>query len=95
VRRLASLYCAACLFAYQTLDNLDGRQVPPPTRPLRASQHRRRQARRTNSSSPLGLLFDHGVDALNTTVVFLVCAGALREMAGTAARWAARRCAMR
>jgi phosphatidylglycerophosphate synthase len=37
--------------AYQTLDNLDGRQ-----------------ARRTGSSSPLGLLFDHGVDALNVTL---------------------------
>lgn len=27
-----------------------------------------RQARRTNSASPLGLLFDHGVDALTTTI---------------------------
>ena len=35
-------------FAYQTLDNLDGKQ-----------------ARRTNTSSPLGLFVDHGVDALN------------------------------
>ena len=43
------------LFAYQTIDNLDGRQ-----------------ARRTNSSSPLGLLFDHGVDALNVTVSTMV-----------------------
>jgi len=35
------------LFAYQTLDNMDGKQ-----------------ARNTKSSSPLGELFDHGVDAL-------------------------------
>jgi ethanolaminephosphotransferase len=27
-----------------------------------------KQARRTNSSSPLGELFDHGIDALNCTV---------------------------
>lgn len=47
------LYVVAgvALFAYQTLDNLDGKQ-----------------ARRTNSSSPLGLLFDHGCDALNVSV---------------------------
>jgi len=43
--------CAFCLFAYQTIDNLDGRQ-----------------ARRTGSSSPLGLLFDHGVDAVNCSI---------------------------
>eukprot|EP01094_Clydonella_sp_ATCC50884_P020271 TRINITY_DN4181_c0_g1_i1.p1 TRINITY_DN4181_c0_g1~~TRINITY_DN4181_c0_g1_i1.p1 ORF type:complete len:180 (-),score=28.45 TRINITY_DN4181_c0_g1_i1:83-622(-) len=44
-------WCAAGLFVYQTLDNLDGKQ-----------------ARRTGTSSPLGLLFDHGCDALNCTV---------------------------
>lgn len=38
------LYSGLACFAYQTIDNLDGRQ-----------------ARRTGSSSPLGLLFDHGV----------------------------------
>ena len=43
------------LFAYQTIDNLDGRQ-----------------ARRTNSSSPLGLLFDHGVDAINVSISTMV-----------------------
>jgi ethanolaminephosphotransferase len=37
-----------------------------------------RQARRTNSSSPLGLLFDHGVDALNTTFSSLVRLGPLQ-----------------
>jgi ethanolaminephosphotransferase len=36
------------LFAYNTLDNMDGKQ-----------------ARRTKSSSALGLLFDHGCDSLN------------------------------
>lgn len=51
------LLCAFCLFAYQTIDNLDGRQ-----------------ARRTGSSSPLGLLFDHGVDALNCTIAGLILA---------------------
>jgi ethanolaminephosphotransferase len=39
---------AFCTFAYQTLDNIDGKQ-----------------ARRTNTSSALGLFVDHGVDALN------------------------------
>ena len=43
------------LFAYQTIDNLDGRQ-----------------ARRTASSSPLGLLFDHGVDAINVSISTMV-----------------------
>jgi ethanolaminephosphotransferase len=33
-----------------------------------------RQARRTGSSSPLGLLFDHGVDALNCTFASLLLA---------------------
>lgn len=33
-----------------------------------------RQARRTGSSSPLGLLFDHGVDALNCTFATLMLA---------------------
>jgi len=36
-----------CFFAYQTLDNMDGKQ-----------------ARKIGASSPLGLLFDHGCDAL-------------------------------
>ena len=37
-----------CTFAYQTLDNMDGKQ-----------------ARRTSSSSALGLFIDHGVDSVN------------------------------
>jgi hypothetical protein len=38
-----ALLCAASMFAYSTLDNMDGKQ-----------------ARKTGSSSALGLLFDHG-----------------------------------
>ena len=57
---------AACLFAYQTLDNLDGKQ-----------------ARRTGSASPLGLLFDHGCDALNVTVSTLTLCSAIQ----TGATW--------
>ncbi|SHO77058.1 Similar to S.cerevisiae protein CPT1 (Cholinephosphotransferase) [Malassezia sympodialis ATCC 42132] len=49
---------SACLFMYQSLDAIDGKQ-----------------ARRTNMSGPLGELFDHGCDALNTTLEsVLVCA---------------------
>ncbi|KAI7861452.1 CDP-alcohol phosphatidyltransferase-domain-containing protein [Spinellus fusiger] len=36
-----------------------------------------RQARRTGTSSPLGELFDHGCDALNTTYISLLQAAAL------------------
>lgn len=42
------LFAAFCVFMYQTLDAVDGKQ-----------------ARRTQSSSPLGQLFDHGCDAIN------------------------------
>jgi ethanolaminephosphotransferase len=38
-----ALLLALCMFAYSTLDNMDGKQ-----------------ARKTKSSSALGLLFDHG-----------------------------------
>lgn len=37
-----------------------------------------RQARRTNSSSPLGHLFDHGCDALNVTISGLTFAAVVR-----------------
>ncbi|GKY99390.1 hypothetical protein MPSEU_000893700 [Mayamaea pseudoterrestris] len=47
--RWVFLWNAICIFLYQTLDNIDGKQ-----------------ARRTGSSSPLGLLFDHGCDAVNS-----------------------------
>jgi len=43
------LWNGISLLAYQTLDNMDGKQ-----------------ARKTQSSSPLGLLFDHGCDAINS-----------------------------
>jgi len=42
---------ALCIFIYQTLDNMDGKQ-----------------ARKTKTSSPLGLLFDHGCDAVNAVM---------------------------
>ena len=44
-------YTAASFFAYQTLDNMDGKQ-----------------ARRTKSSSALGMIFDHSCDAINAVV---------------------------
>ncbi len=56
-----ALFCAVCLFAYQTLDAIDGKQ-----------------ARRTGTSSPLGQLFDHGCDAVNTLLICTVLAGAWR-----------------
>ncbi|PUU76819.1 hypothetical protein B9Z19DRAFT_1129124 [Tuber borchii] len=35
------------------------------------------QARRTRQSGPLGELFDHGVDAMNTTLEVVIFAGAM------------------
>ncbi|VDN13330.1 unnamed protein product [Dibothriocephalus latus] len=43
------ILAAVCVFVYQTLDALDGKQ-----------------ARKTDTSSPLGELFDHGCDAIST-----------------------------
>lgn len=51
---------AICLFIYQTLDNLDGKQ-----------------ARRTGSSSPLGMLFDHGLDTITAYSLTLSVAAML------------------
>lgn len=51
---------AAGLWAYSTLDNIDGKQ-----------------ARRTGTSSPLGELFDHGIDSLNCTLGSLLEACAM------------------
>ncbi|PWZ01102.1 hypothetical protein BCV70DRAFT_199469 [Testicularia cyperi] len=51
---------AICLFAYQSLDSIDGKQ-----------------ARRTGMAGPLGELFDHGCDALNTTLECVLCCAAL------------------
>ncbi|CAH7670949.1 CDP-alcohol phosphatidyltransferase-domain-containing protein [Phakopsora pachyrhizi] len=48
------------LFAYQTLDNVDGKQ-----------------ARRTGTSSPLGELFDHGIDSLNCVLGGLIQCSAI------------------
>lgn len=61
--------CAAGLFFYQTMDNIDGKQ-----------------ARATGSSSPLGELFDHGVDSLNCCLSGLILSacmgmGSTRETA--------------
>lgn len=56
-----AIFCAFSLFAYQTLDAIDGKQ-----------------ARRTGTSSPLGQLFDHGCDAMNTVLICTVLAGAWR-----------------
>ena len=49
IPRWVYLLNGVCMLAYQTLDNMDGKQ-----------------ARRTGSSSPLGMLFDHGCDAINS-----------------------------
>lgn len=43
------------LFAYQSLDAIDGKQ-----------------ARRTNTSGPLGELFDHGCDAVSTAFIMIM-----------------------
>lgn len=43
-----ALFFAVCIFTYQTLDNIDGKQ-----------------ARRTGTSTPLGMLFDHGCDSMS------------------------------
>lgn len=43
-----------CLFIYQTLDAIDGKQ-----------------ARRLGLASPLGELFDHGMDSISTVLVWL------------------------
>lgn len=51
---------AICLFAYQSLDSIDGKQ-----------------ARRTGMAGPLGELFDHGCDAINTTLECVLCCAAL------------------
>ncbi|RDB19530.1 putative CDP-alcohol phosphatidyltransferase class-I family protein C22A12.10 [Hypsizygus marmoreus] len=48
------------LFAYQSLDAIDGKQ-----------------ARRTGMAGPLGQMFDHGCDALNTTLECILASHAL------------------
>lgn len=51
---------AICLFLYQSMDAIDGKQ-----------------ARRTGMAGPLGELFDHGCDALNTMLEVVLAASAL------------------
>ncbi|KAE8209910.1 hypothetical protein CF327_g6157 [Tilletia walkeri] len=51
---------ALCLFLYQSLDSIDGKQ-----------------ARRTGMAGPLGELFDHGCDAINTTLECILISSAL------------------
>eukprot|EP00002_Diphylleia_rotans_P032336 TRINITY_DN6782_c0_g1_i1.p1 TRINITY_DN6782_c0_g1~~TRINITY_DN6782_c0_g1_i1.p1 ORF type:complete len:428 (+),score=69.64 TRINITY_DN6782_c0_g1_i1:55-1338(+) len=59
-------YAAAlAVFAYQTLDALDGKQ-----------------ARALGMSSPMGELFDHGCDAINTAASMLLC-GTVCQMGTT------------
>jgi len=57
---VAVLNCV-CLFIYQTLDALDGKQ-----------------ARRTESSSALGELFDHGCDAITSVLFGITALASLR-----------------
>jgi phosphatidylglycerophosphate synthase len=54
-------FAAFTIFAYQTLDALDGKQ-----------------ARRTQASSPLGQLFDHGCDSVVTIFIGMLTAMCLR-----------------
>ena len=56
--RWLHLFCVVCMFSYQTLDNMDGKQ-----------------ARKIGASSPLGLLFDHGCDSINTGILLMPLAG--------------------
>lgn len=58
--RWLHLMSCLCILAYQTFDNMDGKQ-----------------ARRTGSSSPLGMLFDHGCDAVNAGLLCIPIASAL------------------
>jgi ethanolaminephosphotransferase len=48
VTSFQEVFFAICIFTYQTLDNIDGKQ-----------------ARRTGTSTPLGMLFDHGCDSMS------------------------------
>ena len=58
--RWLNLLVGFCVFAYQTLDNMDGKQ-----------------ARRTSSSSPLGMLYDHGCDAINAGLMCIPLASVM------------------
>ncbi|GAM16932.1 hypothetical protein SAMD00019534_001070, partial [Acytostelium subglobosum LB1] len=60
------LFHTLCIFIYQTMDALDGKQ-----------------ARRTNSSSGLGELFDHGCDAITTFLVVITFLTSIQAGANT------------
>lgn len=65
------------LFLYQSLDAIDGYVYIFSATAKRQAQisivERRKQARRTGMAGPLGEMFDHGCDALNTTVRHTGC----------------------
>ncbi len=61
---------AFALFAYQTLDNMDGKQ-----------------ARRTQSSNALGMVFDHGCDAINAGVGAINLLVVLGIVSGSGSAW--------
>lgn len=58
--RWLHLFTGIGLFAYQTLDAMDGKQ-----------------ARLTGTSSPLGMIFDHGCDAINSVIMIIPMASVL------------------
>lgn len=76
-KRIVYFSFAIGLFIYQSFDAIDGKQGKLVTQPLRALSRFLTQnpnpfkARRTGASSPLGELFDHGCDALNTTLMWV------------------------
>jgi ethanolaminephosphotransferase len=58
--RWLHIMVGTCILAYQTLDNMDGKQ-----------------ARKTRSSSALGMFVDHGCDAINAGVIILAMGSVL------------------
>ncbi|KAI6012769.1 hypothetical protein F5J12DRAFT_718080 [Pisolithus orientalis] len=64
------------LFMYQSFDAVDGQGLSPLL--VRAADlWSRKQARRTGMAGPLGEMFDHGCDAINTTLEVILAARAL------------------
>lgn len=58
--RWLNVVAGLCIFAYQTLDNMDGKQ-----------------ARKTGTSSALGMFVDHGCDAINAGLSNIAMASVL------------------
>jgi ethanolaminephosphotransferase len=58
--RWVHLTTGICVFLYQTLDNMDGKQ-----------------ARKTGSSTALGMVFDHACDAVNSVVTSISMASVM------------------